>query len=139
MTTSAAPRDSASKPRAPEPAKRSRQRLPARSWPSQLKSRSRTKSGVGRRPAAAGNRIRRLRHSPPMMRTALLPFVRTDDHGDEALRPHVPRERGADLHRGHALDRAREFREPSLRQAVEPDDRPLVEELAVRIDAQRKA
>src|SRR5512134_1527032 len=125
MTTSAAPRDSASKPRAPEPAKRSRQRLPERSCPSQLKSRSRTKSGVGRRLAAAGKRITRLRHSPPMMRTALLPFVRTDDHGDESLRPHVPGERCADVGRGDALDLAREVREPGLREPIEPDDRPF--------------
>src|SRR5262245_15633069 len=73
------------------------------------------------------------------MRTALLPFVRTDDHGDEALGPHVPREGGADVGRGDALHRAREVREPGLRQAIEPDDRPLVEEFPVRVDPQREA
>ena len=101
---SAAPRDAASKPSAPEPAKRSRQRLPVEVLAEPVEERSRTRSGVGRRSAAAGKRITRLRHSPPMMRTALLPFVRTDDHGDQALGSHVPGEGGADVGRRNALD-----------------------------------
>jgi hypothetical protein len=68
-TTSSAPRESASKPSAPEPAKRSRQRFPVRSCPSQLNSVSRTRSGVGRSPDAAGKSTNRLRHVPAMMRT----------------------------------------------------------------------
>ena len=69
-TTSAAPRDAASKPSAPLPAKASRQRQPVRSWPSQLNSVSRTRSGVGRRPgrSATGSLLRF--HAPPMMRTS---------------------------------------------------------------------
>ena len=73
-----------------------------------------------------------------MMRTALLPFVRTDDHGDKALRLHVPRESCADVRGGDALDLTREVREPALREAIEADRRPLVEELAIRVDAQRE-
>ena len=69
-TASAAPRDAASKPSAPLPAKASRQRQPERSWPSQLKSVSRTRSGVGRRPgrSATGSLLRF--HDPPMIRTS---------------------------------------------------------------------
>ncbi len=69
ITTFAAPREAASKPSAPLPAKRSRHDRPSRSCPSQLKSVSRTRSGVGRRPCASGKRKTRRRHSPPMMRT----------------------------------------------------------------------
>src|SRR5438105_10400046 len=71
ITTRAAPRDSASNPSAPLPAKRSRHARPSRRWPSQLKSVSRTRSGVGRSAIAGGNFTRRLRHLPAMMRTRL--------------------------------------------------------------------
>src|SRR5262249_7945075 len=63
------------KPSAPLPANRSMQRRPSRRCPSQLKRVSRTRSGVGRRPCAGWKRTRRLRHSPPMMRTRLRPAV----------------------------------------------------------------
>src|SRR5690606_20362783 len=66
---SAAPRDSASRPRQPLPANRSRQRAPGRTGASQLNSVSRTRSGVGRRPGRLGNSSRRPRHSPPMIRS----------------------------------------------------------------------
>src|SRR5215470_857991 len=119
ITTSAAPRESASNPSAPEPANRSRQRLPLKSCPSQLKSFSRTRSGVGRRSAASGNRTRRLRQAPPMMRTALVPFRRTDDDGDEPFGPDVPRERRADARERDALDLLRKVGEPAFRQPIE--------------------
>jgi hypothetical protein len=73
-TTRAAPREAASKPSAPLPAKRSRHASPSSSWPSQLKSVSRTRSGVGRRPGASttasGVRFQRRRRCVrrPMMR-----------------------------------------------------------------------
>ena len=69
-TTSAAPRDAASKPSAPEPAKASRQRHPGSDWPSQLKTVSRTRSGVGLRPgrSTTGRRVRF--QAPPMIRTS---------------------------------------------------------------------
>jgi hypothetical protein len=50
MTTSRAPREAASKPSAPVPAKASRQRDPSITGASQLNRVSRTRSGVGRRP-----------------------------------------------------------------------------------------
>ena len=68
MSTRAAPREAASKPRAPLPANRSMQRQPLRSCPSQLNRVSRTRSGVGRRPGASGTGSRRRFHWPPMMR-----------------------------------------------------------------------
>src|SRR5690606_35806165 len=67
--TLAAPREAASKPRTPVPAKSSRQSQPVRSWPSQLKSDSRTRSGVGRRPSSAGTGSFERFHRPPMIRT----------------------------------------------------------------------
>src|SRR3954471_4665335 len=76
ITTREAPRESASKPSAPLPAKRSRHARSSRRWPSQLKSVSRTRSGVGRSAAAAGNFTMRLRHFPAMMRTRLRPLGR---------------------------------------------------------------
>ncbi len=69
-TTSAAPRDAASRPRAPEPANASSTRQPDRSWPSQLKSVSRTQSGVGRSPGRASTRNRVRFQVPAMMRTS---------------------------------------------------------------------
>ena len=72
-TTRAAPRERASRPSAPLPAKRSTQASPVRRWPSQLKRVSRTRSGVGRRPAASGKRTMRLRQSPPTMRRRFAP------------------------------------------------------------------
>ena len=64
-----APREAASKPRLPVPANRSRQRAPSTREPSQLNSVSLTRSGVGRRPSTGGNRSRRRRHVPLMIRT----------------------------------------------------------------------
>lgn len=71
MTTRLAPRDAASKPRAPLPEKRSRHTSPVRSCPSQLNTVSRTRSGVGRKSSRVGKWMRRLRHSPPTIRTSL--------------------------------------------------------------------
>ena len=70
----AAPRDSASSPSAPLPANRSRQRLPGTLAISQLNRVSRTRSGVGRMPPSPGKRMRRPRHSPPMMRRVWIIF-----------------------------------------------------------------
>ena len=69
-STLAAPREAASKPSAPVPANASMQRQPSRSWPSQLNSVSRTRSGVGLRPGLSrtGSFVRF--HCPPMMRTS---------------------------------------------------------------------
>src|SRR6185312_4690007 len=62
--TCAAPRDSASSPSAPLPAKRSRQRAPGTRGASQLKRVSRTRSGVGRISCEGGKRRRRPCHAP---------------------------------------------------------------------------
>ena len=69
--TCAAPRDKASRPSAPLPAKRSRTRAPAIRGCSQLNRVSRTRSGVGRIVTPAGKRSRRPRCLPPMMRRTL--------------------------------------------------------------------
>src|SRR5215831_13600519 len=139
MTTDAAPRDSASKPSAPLPANRSRQALPLKSWPSQLNTVSRTRSGVGLRSSASGNSTRRLRHSPPMMRTVLRLVRRTDDHDREPSRIDAVRERGAYLIQRHRLQAGWIRVEPVERQPIKADDRQLLEELAVGVDAQGKA
>jgi hypothetical protein len=70
INTRAAPREAASKPSAPLPANRSRQRWPSSRWPSQLNSVSRTRSGVGRRPSrsSTGSGVRF--QSPPIIRMA---------------------------------------------------------------------
>src|SRR5256885_2441183 len=138
MTTDAAPRESASKPRAPLPAKRSRQAMPVRSCPSQLNSVSRTRSGVGLKSAASGNWMRRLRHRPPMIRTGL-GLVRRTDHDDrELFGIDVPRKGAPDLREGHRFDARRELVEPGEGQAVKTDRGNLLEDLAVGVDAQRK-
>ncbi len=72
MITRAAPLESASKPRAPLPANKSRQVAPGTSARSQLNRVSRMRSGVGRRPSPSGNRSSRLRNRPPIMRTVFL-------------------------------------------------------------------
>src|SRR5947207_12794974 len=138
MTTDAAPRESASKPSAPLPAKRSRQAMPARSCPSQLNSVSRTRSGVGLRSAASGNSMRRLRHRPPTIRTVLGLVRRTDDDDRELFGIDAPRKGTPDLREGHPFDARRELVEPGERQPVETDRRDLLEDLAVGVDAQRK-
>ena len=66
--TCAAPRDSASSPSAPLPANRSSTRAWSMRGCSQLNRVSRTRSGVGRISTPAGNRSRRPRCRPPMMR-----------------------------------------------------------------------
>src|SRR6266853_6815216 len=138
MTTDAAPRESASKPRAPLPAKRSRQAMPVRSCPSQLKSVSRTRSGVGLKSAASGNSMRRLRHRPPTIRTVLGLVRRTDDDDRELFGIDAPRKGTPDLREGHLFDTRRELVEPGERQPVETDRRDLLEDLAVGVDALRK-
>lgn len=68
-TTSPAPREAASNPRAPLPANKSRQREPSIRGDSQLNSVSRTRLGVGLI-ACAGGKASTLRfHFPPMIRT----------------------------------------------------------------------
>src|SRR5712691_11503450 len=135
MMTEAAPRDSASKPSAPLPAKRSRHAMPLRSCPSQLNNVSRTRSGVGLKSAASGNSMRRLRHTPPMMRTVLGLVRRTDDDDRELFGIDAPRKGALDLREGHPFDARRKLVEPVERQPVETDHRDLVEDLAVGIDA----
>src|SRR5205823_4446333 len=75
-----APRERASRPSAPLPANRSSARAPWVRAPSQLKSVSRTRSGVGRMAAEAGKRSFLPRHAPPMMRSvrARLPDLLAD-------------------------------------------------------------
>jgi hypothetical protein len=65
--TCPAPRESDSSPRAPLPAKRSRQRAPGSRGASQLNSVSRTRSGVGRISGDGGKRNFLPRHMPPMI------------------------------------------------------------------------
>ena len=67
--TDAAPREAASKPKAPLPEKRSRQRAPEICGASQLKTVSRTLSGVGRNSFDPRNRMMRFFHWPPIIRT----------------------------------------------------------------------
>src|SRR5688572_20595137 len=139
ITTRFAPREAASKPRAPLPAKRSRQVRPVRSCPSQLKSVSRTRSGVGRRSVRAGKWMRRLRHAPPTILTsfALLRGKRAsrerctllselcgtlagranhDRH--HALGADAALKRAADLVGGDALDIAREVIQIGEREPI---------------------
>jgi len=70
-TTRAAPLEAASKPKAPVPAKRSIQRNPDKSCPSQLNKVSRMRSVVGRKPGKSITVSKRLRQLPPIMRTFL--------------------------------------------------------------------
>src|SRR3989440_6022210 len=139
MTTDAAPRESASKPSAPLPAKRSRHAMPVRSCPSQLNSVSRTRSGVGLKSAASGNWMRRLRHRPPMMRTVLGLVRRTDDDDGELFGIDAPRKGAPDLREGHRFNARRELVEPGERQSVETDRGNLLEDFTVGIDAQGKS
>src|SRR5438874_2140166 len=136
MTTSAAPRESASKQSAPVPAKRSRQCAPAMYGASQLKSVSRTRSGVGRNPCAANTGSRRPRQRPPMMRIApgyevpaafalllarRLTGAATDVHHGCVVGMHVALERGANLIGGYRLDVCDVRVEVVERQSVERD------------------
>lgn len=84
----AAPRDSASRPSAPLPAKRSRTRAPSMRGRSQLNRVSRTRSGVGRISTPAGNCSRRPRWRPPMMRRMreFAPALRAPPPASLALR-----------------------------------------------------
>ena len=70
ITTHFAPREAASKPSAPVPANRSRQRASSTSPASQLNNVSRTRSGVGRIRSVVTTGSRRLLQRPAMMRTA---------------------------------------------------------------------
>src|SRR5258708_24966271 len=72
-TASRAPRDSASNPKAPEPANKSNTLVSAMECCSQLNKVQRTRPGVGRRPGISGKCTRRPRHTPAMMRTELRP------------------------------------------------------------------
>ena len=72
----AAPREQASKPRAPLPANKSSTCVPRMCGASQLNSVSRTRSGVGRMAATWGKRKRRPRQIPAMMRTSLAGALR---------------------------------------------------------------
>src|SRR6266705_1073264 len=139
MTTDAAPRESASKPSAPLPANRSRHAMPVSSRPSQLNSVSRTRSGVGLKSAASGNSMRRLRHRPPMIRTVLGLVLRTDDDYRELFGSYAPRKGALDLRDGHPFNARGKLVEPVERQPVETDRGDLLEDLAVGVDAQRKA
>src|SRR5439155_19543147 len=112
MVTEAAPRESASKPRAPLPAKRARHAVPLRSRPSQLNRVSRTRSGVGLKSAASGNSMRRLRHRPPMIRTVLGLVLRTDDDDRELCGSYAPRKGALDLREGHPFDAHGKLVEP---------------------------
>ena len=69
--TNWAPLEAASKPKAPVPAKRSKQRKPDKSCPNQLNSVSRIRSVVGRRPGKSKTVTRRLLQLPPIIRTFL--------------------------------------------------------------------
>src|SRR5690606_18528404 len=68
-TTSAAPREAASKPRAPVPANRSSTLAPGNAGCSQLNRVSRTRPAVGRRPGRSGTGSFEPRRRPAMMRT----------------------------------------------------------------------
>jgi hypothetical protein len=86
----AAPREAASRPRAPVPANASTQCQPGNSPPpapamlaSQLNSVSRTRSGVGRRPGLSATERRVRFHWPPMMRTSLGRDFDREGDGDD--------------------------------------------------------
>ena len=86
--TCAAPLDRDSRPSAPLPANRSRQRAPDTRGPSQLKSVSRTRSGVGRISGSGGKRSFLPRQVPPMIlstRASRAPreFARAPARADE--------------------------------------------------------
>ena len=140
MTTLAAPREAASKPSAPLPAKRSRQDRPDRSCPSQLNNVSRTRSGVGRRPSASGKRKTRRRHSPPMMRTEFIAGLLAADHdGHQVFRRDVPGKCRADVGRRHFADILDVAIQVIERQPVESDHGDVVENLAITVETQREA
>src|SRR5258708_40161457 len=83
--------------------------------------------------------MRRLRHTPPMMRTVLGLVRRTDDDDRELRWIDAPRKGALDLREGHAFDAGRKLVEPGWRQPAEPDHAHLVEDLAIGIDSQAKA
>jgi len=81
--------------------------------------------------------MRRLRQSPPMMRTWLL-FATADDNGHQIARTHAPGEDGANLGHAHFLDPRGEIVQPGKRQLVISDHRDLLQQLAIAVYAQRK-
>src|SRR5688572_14271102 len=92
----AAPRDSASRPRAPEPAKRSSTRAPGSSGCTMLIHASRARSPVGRTRSSRGALMVRPRHSPAMIRTS----ANVREPGDQPRRipPEVAFESIGDIH-----------------------------------------
>ena len=68
-TVCAAPRDNASRPSAPVPANRSRQRVPSTTGASQLNRVSRILPAVGRNPGLSATGKRRPRHFPATIRS----------------------------------------------------------------------
>lgn len=73
MVTEATPLDSASNPRAPLPAKRSRQQLPGNIGVNQLNKVSRIREELGLNPSTIGNSNFLLRHFPAMIRRLPVP------------------------------------------------------------------
>src|SRR5690349_8286025 len=155
ITTRRAPREAASKPSAPLPAKRSRQVFPLKSCPSQLNSVSRTRSGVGRKSLTEGKAITRLRQVPPTIRTRFraaeratatsapagagnFAGIRSDHDGRHAIRIDAAPERVPNLRDRDALHVRNEFIEIRQRQTIEADDREIFLNLAIAIDAQRE-
>src|SRR5208283_638915 len=121
-TARAAPRDNASKDRAPLPANGSSVVRPVRSWPSQLNSVSRTRSGVGRSDGRSGNCNLRPRHWPPMMRIALAAMDGTSQQGGTV-----------ELYRSQALPMLDLFK-----RKADGESRPWSERLRASLSASRE-
>ena len=133
-TTFAAPREAASKPRAPLPAKRSRHRVPLRSWPSQLNKVSRTRLGVGRTPGRSGKRRTRRRQSPPMMRSAFRRLFSPHDHRHHLPWPQHAGKSCPDALHGNPLDILLIPVEVIQRQIVKADQRDILQNLAIAVE-----
>src|SRR3569832_1220582 len=151
MTTRPAPREAASKPSAPLPANKSRQIHPGRSWPSQLNNVSRTRSGVGRKPAPSGKSSRRRRYCPQMMRTRLAaPCARwgaarlasTLSSHDDRHQPVVIKETNKNQQHKRHIDRI-DLVDPGIQiilgQLVEADQRQVFENQQKADETQRKS
>src|SRR5271167_904245 len=121
-TARAAPRDRASNESAPLPANGSSVVRPVRSWPSQLNSVSRTRSGVGRSAGRSGNPSLRPRHWPPMMRIALAAMDGTSQQAGTV-----------ELYRSQALPMLDLFK-----RKPDADSRPWSERLRASLSASRE-
>ena len=134
--TCVAPRDSASRPRAPDPENRSSTRLPGTRSPSTLNQASRTSSRVGRATRPSGARIRRPRNSPAMMRRLTLPSLGNPGPGPA---PHAFRSIGSPRSRvPHRLDLSASLLQTATHAESDPrHPLPVSDQLQAEVPAVR--